>query len=29
MDLLDIALAWDSPSLTLTDENGKVVWKTP
>ena len=29
MDLLDIALAWDSPSLTLTNENGKVVWKTP
>jgi hypothetical protein len=28
-DLLDIALSWDSPSLTLTDENGNVLWKTP
>lgn len=28
-DLLDIALSWDSPSLTLTDEDGKVLWKTP
>jgi hypothetical protein len=28
-DLLDIALSWDSPSLTLTDKDGNVLWKTP
>lgn len=27
MDLLDIALTWDQPNLTLTDDKGKIIWQ--
>lgn len=27
MDLIDIALSWDEPNMTLTDDKGKVLWK--
>ena len=29
MDLVDLALGWDGPGLTLTDENGDVLWQAP
>lgn len=28
-DLLDIALTWDKPGLTLMDEKGEVLWQAP
>ena len=27
MDLIDIALSWDEPNLTLTDDKGKIIWQ--
>ncbi len=27
MDLLDIALTWDQPNLTLTDDKGNIIWQ--
>lgn len=29
MDLVDLALSWDSPGLTLTNEKGDVIWQAP
>lgn len=27
MDLIDIALSWDEPNMTLTDDKGKILWQ--
>ena len=27
MDLIEIALSWDEPNMTLTDDKGKVLWQ--